>query len=316
MQIRPSTPATSRPYSAAVGASAIRTTFAANNESQTRWRASPPRIEVADRRIESASATSRSILCVGAGIGVGRVGDDQQIDATRMAKNIAAPIRGEDLMNYSIPLVCTIRPRNRRRPTIVRPPHAILLDVGDTILRQHWFDLSLGIAAVVHDRARPEELATAFRAYELPAYARGDECLLAEWLRLRVPSLAELSTEAIEDRIWAAVVRMEPLPRVDQVLASLAADRVSIGAVSNAAFSGRAIRAELERHGLATQLQFVLSSADLRIRKPAPGIYSAALERLRARASRRGSSATHTTRISSARPRSACSRFGLRRAVR
>jgi FMN phosphatase YigB (HAD superfamily) len=167
----------------------------------------------------------------------------------------------------------------------VRPPHAILLDVGDTILRQHWFDLSLGIDAIVQDRARSEELAMAFRAYELPAYDRGDECLLAEWLRARVPTLAELPTDAIEDRIWATVVRMEPLPRVDQVLASLAADRVPIGAVSNAAFSGRAIGAELARHGLAAHLQFVVSSADLRVRKPSPGIYSAALERLHARAS-------------------------------
>ena len=167
----------------------------------------------------------------------------------------------------------------------MKPPHAILLDVGDTILRQHWFDLSLGIDAVVHDQDRSQTLASAFRAYELPAYARGDECLLAEWLRSQVSSLAELSTDAVEDRIWAAVVRMEPLPRVDQVLASLAADRVPVGAVSNAAFSGRAIRAELARHGLAANLQFVLSSADLRIRKPAPGIYSAALERLCSRAS-------------------------------
>jgi FMN phosphatase YigB (HAD superfamily) len=167
----------------------------------------------------------------------------------------------------------------------LKAPNAILLDVGDTILRQYWFDLSLGIDAVVHDRARSEELATAFRAYELPAYDRGDECLLAEWLRSQVPSLAELPTESIEDRIWATVVRMEPLPRVDQVFASLRDDRVPVGAVSNAAFSGRAIRAELARHGLALQLRFVLSSADLRVRKPAPGIYSAALERLHARAS-------------------------------
>jgi FMN phosphatase YigB (HAD superfamily) len=167
----------------------------------------------------------------------------------------------------------------------LKPPNAILLDVGDTILRQHWFDLSLGIDAVVHDRPRSEELATAFRAYELPAYDRGDECLLAEWLRSQVTSLAGLPTETIEDRIWATVVRMEPLPRVDQVLASLSDDRVPVGAVSNAAFSGRAIRAELARHGLASRLQFVVSSADLRVRKPAAGIYLAALERLHARAS-------------------------------
>lgn len=166
----------------------------------------------------------------------------------------------------------------------MRPPRAILLDLGDTILRQLWFDLSVGIDDLVHDQMRSEELATAFRAYELPAYVRGDECLLAEWLRTQVPSLAELTRDEIEDRIWATVVRMEPLPGIDEVLKRVSEDRVPIGAVSNAAFSGRALRAELARHGLDARFRFVLSSADLRIRKPSPGIYAAALERLGARA--------------------------------
>ena len=161
----------------------------------------------------------------------------------------------------------------------MKPPRAILLDVGDTILRQHWFDLSVGIDAVVHDRARSEVLTSEFRGYELPAYARGDECRLAEWLRLQVPSLASQPTDAIEDRIWAAVVRMEPLPGIEPVLKKLADDQLPVGAVSNAAFSGRAIRAELARHDLAARFRFVLSSADLRIRKPSPGIYTAALDR-------------------------------------
>jgi HAD superfamily hydrolase (TIGR01549 family) len=167
----------------------------------------------------------------------------------------------------------------------MKPARAILLDLGDTILRQRWFDLSVGIDAVVHDRRRSEELATAFREYELPAYARGDECLLAEWLRSQVPSLNAQEAEAFEDRIWAAVVRMEPLPGIDQVLKRLSDDRLPIGAVSNAAFSSRALRAELARHDLAARFRFVLSSADLRIRKPSPGIYTAALERLDAPAS-------------------------------
>jgi len=166
----------------------------------------------------------------------------------------------------------------------MRPPRAILLDLGDTILRQQWFDLSVGIDAVVHDRTRSDELARAFRAYELPAYARGDECLLAEWLRTQVPSLAEQTRDAIEDQIWGAVVRMEPLAGIGNVLKRVAEDGLPIGAVSNAAFSGRALRAELARHGLEARFQFVLSSADLRIRKPSPGIFTAALERLDVRA--------------------------------
>lgn len=95
----------------------------------------------------------------------------------------------------------------------MKPPRAIQLDVGDTILRQRWFDLSAGIDAVVHDRFRSDALASAFRAYELPAYNRGDECLLAEWLRSQVPSLNTQKADEVEDRIWTAVVLRAELAR-------------------------------------------------------------------------------------------------------
>ena len=160
------------------------------------------------------------------------------------------------------------------------PPQALLIDVGDTLLEQHWFNLADGIDCVVHDRVRAEELAQSFRAYELPAYARRDECLLAEWLRQQVPFLAATASETIEDRIWGSVVRMEPEPGVEKALAHLTHDRVPLGAVSNAAFSGRCIRMELARHGLAATLQFVVSSADVRSRKPSPEIFRVATEKL------------------------------------
>ena len=165
-------------------------------------------------------------------------------------------------------------------------PLAILLDVGDTILQQRWFDLSVGIDSVVQDPGRSGELAGEFRAYELPAYSRGSECLLAEWLRSRVPSLGELTSETIEDRIWMAVVRMEPQPGVEHVLERLTRDRLPIGAVSNSAFSSRLLRLELDRHGLGAAFQFVLSSADFRSRKPAREIFEAAVDRIGRPASR------------------------------
>jgi HAD superfamily hydrolase (TIGR01509 family) len=162
----------------------------------------------------------------------------------------------------------------------MEPPHAVLVDVGDTLLEQRWFNLADGIDAVVHDRGRSEELADAFRAYELPAYARGDECLLGEWLRLQGPSLAALAAETIEDSIWDAVVRMQPRPGVEHALARLTRDGMPLAAVSNAAFSGRLLRRELARHGLAAALQFVLSSADVRSRKPSPEIFRIAIDKL------------------------------------
>ena len=219
-------------------------------------------------------------------------------------------------MNYSIPLARTIR-------LALSAATAILETTSSHSPRRRRHDsptaLVRPLARHRRDRARSRPVRGArdcVSRIRAPGLSRRDECLLAEWLRSQVPSLAELSTEAIEDRIWAAVVRMEPLPRVDQVLASLAADRVPIGAVSNAAFS--AARSTPSSSGMGSR-----RNCNLCCRAP---IFACANPRLvstrrRSRDSalvrqRRGSSATRSTRTSSVRPRSACSRFGSRRAVR
>jgi FMN phosphatase YigB (HAD superfamily) len=53
-----------------------------------------------------------------------------------------------------------------------------------------------------------------------------------------------------------------------------------LAAISNAAFSGRILEKELERHGLARYFRFVVTSADAGLRKPAAGIFAEALARL------------------------------------
>jgi putative hydrolase of the HAD superfamily len=67
---------------------------------------------------------------------------------------------------------------------------------------------------------------------------------------------------------------------VAALLRRLSADGVAVAAVSNASFSGRVLHRELSRHGLGADVRFVLSSADLGIRKPAPALFRAALARL------------------------------------
>jgi FMN phosphatase YigB (HAD superfamily) len=96
----------------------------------------------------------------------------------------------------------------------------------------------------------------------------------------RVPSLAQTPLTAVEDRIWEAIVTLVPLPGIDSVFAKLSADGVPIAAISNATFSGRTIRSELARHGLADQLRFVLSSADVGARKPLVAMFTDAVERI------------------------------------
>jgi FMN phosphatase YigB (HAD superfamily) len=83
----------------------------------------------------------------------------------------------------------------------------------------------------------------------------------------------------VEDAIWPAVVTLETAPAVGDVLARLHRAGVTLGAVSNAYFSGRVLRRELERHGLGEHFAFVLSSGDLGVRKPSRAVFEAALLR-------------------------------------
>jgi HAD superfamily hydrolase (TIGR01509 family) len=165
-------------------------------------------------------------------------------------------------------------------PTPLRFPRAVLFDVGDTLLVEKRFDLEAGIASVAGTRATIPILARAFRAEVTERHLRQSEPLLAAWMRESIPELQPRSIESIEDTVWAAIVTLEPQPGVATVLRALAEDGVLLGAVSNAAFSSRVLQAELERHGLATYLRFVLTSADAGSRKPAGAIFEAAIARL------------------------------------
>jgi HAD superfamily hydrolase (TIGR01549 family) len=167
--------------------------------------------------------------------------------------------------------------------TALAPPSVVLFDVGDTLLVEERFDLEAGLAAVVHDRDVIPALAEAFRADVLACHETHRELLLTAWLQQRVPTLKHARPEEIEDRIWRAVVTLSPTPGATDVLQRLAHDGVRLAAISNAAFSGRVLLAELSRHGMGRFLQFVLSSADLGVRKPATTIFNVALERLAAR---------------------------------
>jgi putative hydrolase of the HAD superfamily len=75
------------------------------------------------------------------------------------------------------------------------------------------------------------------------------------------------------------------MPGVALALPRLAKAGLALGCISNAVFSGRVLQSELDRHGLSDGLVFVLSSADLEIRKPDPRIFSAGLSKLRISAS-------------------------------
>ena len=103
---------------------------------------------------------------------------------------------------------------------------------------------------------------------------------MAAWVRARVPTLARRTVDEIEDAMWGPMATLVPSPGIAQVLQRLAADGVVTAAVSNAAFSSRLLLAELARHGLASSLRFVLTSADIGTMKPDGAIFEEASRRI------------------------------------
>ena len=67
------------------------------------------------------------------------------------------------------------------------------------------------------------------------------------------------------------------MPHAEEALREIGGAQIPVGAVSNAVFSGETLRLELEKHRLAAVFDFVLSSADLRVRKPDARIFEKAL---------------------------------------
>jgi HAD superfamily hydrolase (TIGR01509 family) len=105
---------------------------------------------------------------------------------------------------------------------------------------------------------------------------RPDTWTVLGWLGAMLP--APLAQEA-EILVWETGVRMEPMPGAREALAGLRAAAVPVGVVSNTRFSERAWLHAMDLHGLP--VDFVVSSADVKARKPDPAIFRAALERLR-----------------------------------
>jgi HAD superfamily hydrolase (TIGR01509 family) len=107
------------------------------------------------------------------------------------------------------------------------------------------------------------------------------EFTLARWLAENREHFAEQgSILELEHAVWHATARLELMPGVREALLTFGEASLGLGCISNAIFSGPVLRSELERHGLGEHFGFVISSADLKIRKPDPRIFSAGLSQL------------------------------------
>lgn len=160
-------------------------------------------------------------------------------------------------------------------------PAALLLDIGGTILREHSYDLAAGLRALEPRRDVAKLHRSLQESIDHVHDSNYAEFTLARWLADNRESFAKHgSIPELELALWDATARLEPMPGVAHALRMLAEAGLALGCISNAVFSGPVLQSELKRHGLANGLVFVLSSADLEIRKPDPRIFSAGLSKL------------------------------------
>lgn len=122
--------------------------------------------------------------------------------------------------------------------------------------------------------------ARAIEAAHAAGAERPESWTVLGWLRGMLPDTLAGEAELL---VWDRGVKMTPKPGAREALAALRAVKVPVGVVSNTLFSARAWQHGIDRHGLA--VDFVVSSADLKARKPDPAIFRAALDRLHVPAS-------------------------------
>jgi len=174
----------------------------------------------------------------------------------------------------------------------MRPPRAILFDLGDTLLRQLSFDPLAGTARQLEfarnpRHVSPREVTALIRELDADILPRREQSTLEfhsrHFQRLLYERLGisfELSSAAVELEYWKASMRMAPEPGIRTTLDALRERRLPMGVVSNATFSGDVLAWELARHGLDRYFRFVMSSADYGLRKPNPLLILTAVGKL------------------------------------
>jgi len=164
----------------------------------------------------------------------------------------------------------------------MRVPQAILFDIGGTILDERRYDLEAGVRSVAKRESDVAEICREFRAEVQDKHRVDREVDLPRWLAKRLSLRDDMAT--LEDNLWDAIATLVPVSGIEAVLRRLKGDRIPFAAISNAPFCGRILEANLEKYGLRSYFQFVLSSADVGFRKPAAEIFETALSRLGATA--------------------------------
>lgn len=169
----------------------------------------------------------------------------------------------------------------------------LLLDVGGTLVNPVEYDRRRAVVDLLlhtnaaSDAGHLEDAAMAVGAELTSAYesrCAGGMEYRQEWviegIVRRLGLVTDYDPAYLELRYWNQALRFEPEPGVRDALDAMRSRGLPVAAVSNAVFSARCLSYELSRHDLARYLDFVVSSADLGIRKPRTEVFLHAAARL------------------------------------
>jgi putative hydrolase of the HAD superfamily len=172
-------------------------------------------------------------------------------------------------------------------------PKGLLVDYGGTLVKEISFDLRAGNEWLLGqasyqppDVTLDDVLERASRVAREVAESREGGELETAW-----PTLArlihdffgirfDLPMSELELGFWKASMRTLAMPGARAALEHFHRMHVPIAVVSNTSFGGHVIRYELDRHGLADHLEFVMASADYCVRKPNRLLFETAAARL------------------------------------
>ena len=163
-------------------------------------------------------------------------------------------------------------------------PAGVLLDLGDTLFVEESYDLVGGIeGALLADpvswpRARAAEAARDLAAsIERVHRTNRAEFRMRDWV---VANVDADDPEPVELSLWKRIPSLSPMPDADRALDFLAEEGIAVAVISNAIFGSHVLKFALEQHGLGKGCQFVISSADLGVRKPDPAIFEEGIARI------------------------------------
>jgi FMN phosphatase YigB (HAD superfamily) len=172
-------------------------------------------------------------------------------------------------------------------------PKGILLDYGGTLVEEVSFDARAGNEALLRlaansppDLAIEQVLERAQTISEKVAERRDEFGIETPWMaitRLIHDFLGirfELAPLELEFAFWNASVTTRAMPGAREAMNEFNRCGIRTAVVSNCSFGSEVIRHELEKHGLAGHLAFVMVSAEYAVRKPNVLLFEIAAVRL------------------------------------